>query len=485
MFNHPGYKWGNFLEYDLYNEEIGKVLTLTEIKGSGYDTTYAHSLARGWHVSPMYNEDNHNPEWGGKSEACSYALAPSLTRENILEAFRRNRTYTTTDGTLKIYYKINDEWMGSRLDNPDSLKVSVKISTEHSSGIGNISLVTEDNIVVASADAGTKMSYTWNLDISPDYDYYYIEVSNSSYWAATAPIWIENRNLLNIAALDQSLLVNNNGDDDYGVKASFTNSSSAEMTEVTLSFYKSPLGGFDAGSMPFATVNVGTVAAGASTSAEAFTSCSLTDNRITAVVTGKTGGKSYNDTLYTLVSPVYMTEVLPSMAEFNGVKTPFCYMELYNNSDDILDLSSYSIRYYPNAGASDTKLKANTWALSGSIKPHSTLIVWLRTSKKLTAADFNINFGTSLVEGRDLLILSATKTLPVKNSVQIELMSGNSVVNRIWYNWNYTLNEIKDGKTITFDYNRNYTQTSVKTSADTIPTPGRVVSSQVPEVVTK
>ncbi len=485
QFNHPGYTWGTFLEYDLYNEDIDKILTLTEIKGSGYDATYALSLTKGWHVSPMYNEDNHDPNWGNATEACGYALAPSLTRENILEAFRKNRTYTTTDGSMKIFYKINGEWMGSRLNNPDSLEVSVEITTERPVGIGTISLVTEDNIVVASVSAGTKKSYTWNITLSPDYDYYYIEVSNSSYWAATAPIWIENRSLINITSLDQSLLINNTGDNDYGVKATFKNTSSAVMTDVTVSFYKSSINGFNIKSTPYATVKVGTVAAGAEASAEAFTSYSLSNNRITAIVTGKSGTNSYSDTSYTMVSPVYMTEVLPMMSVYNSVSTPFCYMELYNNSDTVLDLSSYSVRYYPKAGAKAEDLKANTWTLSGTIQPHSTLVVWLKTSSKLTAADFNTKFGTSLTEGKDLLIISATKTLATTKAVQIELLSGTSVIDRIWYNWGDTPTEVKIDKAITFDYNHTYTQTSVKTSGSADPTPGSISSSQVPTEVTK
>lgn len=485
QFNHPGYSWGTFLDYGLYNEDIDKILTLAEIKGSGYDTTYALSLTKGWHVSPMFNEDNHTPDWGNAKEACGYALAPSLTRENILEAFRKNRTYTTTDGSMKIFYKINGEWMGSRLNNPDTLEVSVDITTERPVGIGTISLVTEDNIVVASVNAGTKKSYTWNITLSPDYDYYYIEVSNSSYWAATAPVWIENRSLVNITSLDQSLLINNTGDNDYGVKATFKNTSSAAMTDVTVSFYKSSLAGFNVSSTPYATVKVGTVAAGAEASAEAFTSYSLSSNRITAIVTGKYDGKSYSDTSYTMVSPVYMTEVLPMMSVYNSVSTPFSYMELYNNSDTVLNLSSYSVKYYPRSGASADDLKANTWTLSGTIEPHSTLVVWFRTTTRLTAADFNTKFGTALTEGKDLLIIAATKTLATSNAVQIELLSGTSVVDRIWYNWGDTPNEIKSDKAITFDYNHTYTQTSVKTSNSAAPTPGSVSSSQVPTEVTK
>ncbi len=487
MFNHPGYSWGNFLEYGKYDTGIDKVLNLSEIKGSGYDIEYALSLTKGWHVSPIYNEDNHSANWGNASDACGYALAPSLTRQNIIEAFQKNRTYTTTDGSLKIYYKINGEWMGSRLDNPDSLEVSVEISTDKPIGIGIISLVAEDNIVVATATAGSEKNYTWNITLTPEYDYYYIKVQNSSFWAATAPVWIENRDILNVTGLEQSLLIDNSGDNDYGVRALVKNSSASAITDVTVSFYKSATSGFRTSVAPFATVNLGTLAAGAEASAEAFTSYSLSANRVTAILTGKQDGKIYGDTSYTILSQLYMTEVLPLMPGFNGVTIPFCYMELYNNSDTTLNLSSYSIRYYPSAGSNVSKgsFTNNTWNLSGTIKPHSTLVVWFKSSDKLTVADFNEKFGTNLVEGENLLVLSNVKTLATAKPVQLELLSGSTVVNRIWYNWGENTGDVKSNKSINYDYNHFYTQTSVQISTDATPSPGKLTETQVPVARTK
>ena len=341
------------------------------------------------------------------------------------------------------------------------------------------------HIIVAQTSAGTQKTFEWTLTINPDYDYYYVKVYNASYWAVTAPIWIENRDLINITDITQSLLVNNSGDNDYGVKANVTNSASKAMTDVTVSFYRSSMSGFYINSTPFATVKLGTLNAGSSSSAEAFTSYATSADRVTAVVTGKLEGKTYADTSYTMLSPLYITEVLPEMSTYNNVSKPFCYMELYNNSDTLLDLSQYTLRYYHKAGANATDLANNSWKLSGTIQPHSTLVVWFKTSTKLTVADFNANFGTNLVEGSSILVLSGTPVLPVDKSVQLELVSGSKVVNRIWYNWGDSSADVKNDKAITFDYNHMYVQTAVMTSSSATPTPGSISASQVPTAVTK
>ena len=47
MFNHPGYKWGNFCEYEFWTEAFDEVVNLAEIKGKSYDIEYALCLTKG------------------------------------------------------------------------------------------------------------------------------------------------------------------------------------------------------------------------------------------------------------------------------------------------------------------------------------------------------------------------------------------------------------------------------------------------------
>ena len=82
-------------------------------------------------------------------------------------------------------------------------------------------------------------------------------------------------------------------------------------------------------------------------------------------------------------------------------------------------------------------------------------------------------------------MLTRTKVLPTSNAVQIELVLGSTVVNRIWSNWGDSKVDVKNNKAITFDYNHMYVQTSVMTSSSATPTPGSISQGQVPTAVTK
>ncbi len=481
MFNHPGYKWGNFGEYDFWSEEYDKVVNLSEIKGKSYDSEYALALTRGWHISPLYNEDNHSPNWGNAYEYCGYALAPSLTRQNIIEAFQKNRTYTTTDKTLKIYYKINNEWMGSRLDSPDKLKVSISLSTQKPQGLGMVYLIGEDNIVVASQDLGRTKTFDWEFEIDPSYDYYYVKVESGNTWCVTAPIWIENREELTIGNLSQALLTNASAKNDHRISASITNSSDVTMTNASVSFYLAGVSGFDSTAQkPAETVTVGEIPAGQTVTVYADVAYSVNTNRIYVIASAEANGQKYGAVEYTEISNIYFSEIVPKTSQ--GGANAYEYLELYNNSNQSINLTSYSLRYYPKPGANADSLKENTWALSGKIEPHSTLVLWfVPENNKLTVADFNKRYGTSLVGGKDIVMIVGN-SLPDTNPVQLEILTNNTVVARCWYNWEGAVDVFPDRAAI-FNYPTSYTFTAKRFKARITPTPGVLADGQMPEVM--
>jgi len=483
MFNHPGYKWGNFGEYDFWSEEFDKVVNLTEIKGKSYDSEYALSLTMGWHVSPLYNEDNHSANWGGAYEYCGYALAPSLTRQNIIEAFQKNRTYTTTDKSLKIYYKINDEWMGSRIPSTDKLKVSIDLSTSKVIGLGKVYLIGEDNVVVATKNLGRAKEYTWEFEIDPGHDYYYVKVHNDTTWCVTAPIWIEDSNELSISSLSQALITNAVTNKDHRIIATVKNSTDTAMTNATVDFYISGTSGFDYTSKkPDVTVKVGTIPAGQTVTVTADVLYSAVANRIYAIASAEANGKKHSAIEYTEISNLYFSEIVAKTSQ--GGATAYEFIEIYNNSNETINLSSYSIRYYPKPGANAEALANNTWKLSGTVSPHSTLVLWfVSADNKLSIADFNKRYGTSLVGGKNIVMIVGN-SVPDTNPVQLELLKGTSVVARCWYNWGGEGNVVPD-RAIIFNYSTDYTITAEVEKSRITPTPGKLADGQMPELIKK
>ena len=477
MFNHPCLHWGNFHDYTAYSEYADRFMCLSEIKGAGYDREYMNMLALGWHASPAFNEDNHGYNWTTATTSTTFALAPALTRENIVEAFQRRRTYSTTDPTMKIKFRINGEWMGARLVNPSVLKVDIDISTENEAGIGTIAIVTEDNIVVASVNAGALREYHWKAKLPPEFDYYYVRVTSAGKYTVTAPVWIEGRGALNIKALSYA-----HGESDYKpniITAKIKNLASHDAKNVHVDFYLTASTGFDLErNVAYRSVDIPVLKSGK----VACVDCNVPNiaglRRVSAIVSGTCAGQAYADTAMVLLSPVKIAEILPKSPEVtdangNLVANPFPYIKFCNLSNRDISLDKYYTRLWTTTGKQPSEDR--TLKLDGNvIKAGGVLVVWVRPEEcALSVDDFNKHYGTMLSEGEDLVITSIPAISSVKNSTRrLDLMCDKELMARIEYNFvQPPQTDINEGRAITYDVTPNMIGTSKMISNTADPSP--------------
>lgn len=73
------------------------------------------ALSKGWHLAPAANQDNHRKNWGSATDSRTVAVAPALTRNDIISAFQQRRVYATEDSTLQVTFKAGSVWMGSEV----------------------------------------------------------------------------------------------------------------------------------------------------------------------------------------------------------------------------------------------------------------------------------------------------------------------------------------------------------------------------------
>ena len=437
MFNHPIDAWGDFDEFSGYTPERDEKMCLAEIRGGSFDRGYTLMLSKGWHASPVANEDNHAANWTTATPSTGYVLAPALTRENVLDAFRRRRTYTTYDNTMKILYRVNGAWMGSRLQNPDKLLADIEIHTESENGIGLLSLVTEDNIVVARIDAGPLHDFTWQVELDPDFDYYYLRVNNGTLYSVTSPVFVEGRDLLNVIEMRYGVC-HEEGRAPHVVEATVQNSSDKTMRDVTVDFYLSPLGGFELRTRtPFASEHIDKLEPGETRTVSRLFATVPANRRVSAVASGFLGKERYADTAYRMISPVLIGKQMPLTAsvcvEGKEIKNPFAYVELYNPMPHDVVLDEYSLRLWHTCGVAP--LPERSLALKGyTIPAGKTLTVWVRPADApLTVADFNTRYGTSLVEGVDLIVTANRITSASGHARRLELLYKKEIVARVTF----------------------------------------------------
>jgi hypothetical protein len=124
QFNHPGdvgtQTWNDFQ----YFPDVDPRMNLFEFNSDPAWDLFFKTLDKGWHVSPVYNQDNHGADWGSKNDSRSGFWLTDLTRESLQTAMTEQRSFATTDRNATITLKtVEGCWMGSMLSGLDSMSV--------------------------------------------------------------------------------------------------------------------------------------------------------------------------------------------------------------------------------------------------------------------------------------------------------------------------------------------------------------------------
>jgi len=248
QLNHPGKTFGDFGDFSFYSPEADKVVNLIEVgngegpvRGSGYFPSYEYytrALDKGWHVAPTNNQDNHKGKWVGANTARTVILANSLTRESLYQAIKEKKVYATEDENLRISYNVNGMPMGSSLNNPDKLNISIDITDPDAKDvIGKVSIIANGGTVVDSKTFNSNTA-KWEITLSTQYSYYYVRVDEADKdIAVTAPVWVGDITPYGISVIEVSQnpqIVNQPVD----VTTTVYNNGTTALTNVKVEYYK-------------------------------------------------------------------------------------------------------------------------------------------------------------------------------------------------------------------------------------------------------
>ncbi len=130
QFNHPGWEGQTNWDGFEYYPEVDKQMHLIEMSTWNYDPweELFQCLDQGWHVSPTWNQDNHNKEWGTEDDHRTGAWVSELTREGFRQVMVQHRTFSTLDKTATIRMMADDVcWMGSELTGTLQASIFVEV----------------------------------------------------------------------------------------------------------------------------------------------------------------------------------------------------------------------------------------------------------------------------------------------------------------------------------------------------------------------
>jgi predicted metal-dependent phosphoesterase TrpH len=194
QFNHP-YKspslnW-NFNDF-AYDAAAASKMRLRE---PGYSSDqYLLGLNAGWQVGAVDSSDTHQANWG--RWRYMGVVAPSLTRDAILEALQARRTFSAPDRNVAVVMQANGYWMGSLIPYTSTIHFAVTVYDPDPTE-ALLTLVLYDNgvPVIASNPLTKTVSCHWSTSMAgtPGHYYYvkaYYDFDTWSIAAYTSPVWM-------------------------------------------------------------------------------------------------------------------------------------------------------------------------------------------------------------------------------------------------------------------------------------------------------
>jgi hypothetical protein len=98
--------------------------------GTSYEPFWQSLLAKGYHLAPNVDADNHYTNMGRHNHCRTGVLATSLTKAKIIDAYKSMRIYATEDWNVKANFSVNGNVMGSVVNTTANSSINVTVTDD-------------------------------------------------------------------------------------------------------------------------------------------------------------------------------------------------------------------------------------------------------------------------------------------------------------------------------------------------------------------
>jgi hypothetical protein len=181
--------------------------TYNDFPGSlSYLSYYRTMLARGYHLAPQMDQDNHNMTFGTANANRMVVLSPTRSREGIMEAIRSMRYYASQDCNTRVDFRSGGQPMGSLINSAGVPQLSLTVTDPDMEAVTAIELwggptgsTTPVAPIITATNAAT-FSFTSSdaQNVQPDtstWSYNVVITQEDGNKIVTAPIWYTRNDL--------------------------------------------------------------------------------------------------------------------------------------------------------------------------------------------------------------------------------------------------------------------------------------------------
>ncbi|GAB2858005.1 CehA/McbA family metallohydrolase [Nocardioides pacificus] len=195
QFNHPSPKGkGNFFGFNGLDRAVDESMELIEVRNAGQLEQYISALDTGWHVSPVYNGDEHSATWVSSNQAISGVWTDDYSLDGLYRAMKARSTYSTQDVNVELAFGGNDQLMGSVLPD-DTTEVSFDVrlkDPDERDSFTKVELVTNDGAIAHDFPdvEGRELDLQHRLPVDEGDWYVARATQDDGHVIVSAPIWV-------------------------------------------------------------------------------------------------------------------------------------------------------------------------------------------------------------------------------------------------------------------------------------------------------
>ena len=170
----------------------------TDAASGSYEIYFRGLLARGYHIGPFFDHDNHNTTFGRTTEGRLVVLADTLTKGALLSALRARHFYASDDWNAQVTLTLGGQYpMGTVAQEPGTPTLVLTLTDADAEPVSSITLLSgragsgQQPLVVATAPGGAQALQYSDLGlVYGDSAYYYAVITQADNdKIITAPIW--------------------------------------------------------------------------------------------------------------------------------------------------------------------------------------------------------------------------------------------------------------------------------------------------------
>lgn len=195
QFNHPSTSSkGNFFDFNGLDPVVDDRIELIEVKSDAQFAQFQQALDTGWHVAPVWNGDEHTPNWVNSNASITGVWADDHSLDGLYAAMQDRSLFSTQDVNAVLGFSADETMMGSVLP-ADTASTTFDIMVtdpDTDDSFASVELYTNEGQVAHTFEAveGNDVSLTLDRDLA-DGDYYFVRAEQADGdVVVSAPIWV-------------------------------------------------------------------------------------------------------------------------------------------------------------------------------------------------------------------------------------------------------------------------------------------------------